>query len=192
MKYEERSYYVSLLKAAELHGASHQAVMEFQVMTDKRMPTIKAGRSIISFYYRKNLDAFNNAIDQYPSDAGPMRVSSAELTALDLVRYPHAAGGLDHIATVLSDLSERINARKLVQLAPHFERSVVQRLGYLLERFGSPQRAYSLRKALQRYKRVPWVKLDPARSSDPDFTPAPIERNSTWRVIVRRHPEPDS
>src|SRR5262249_27023552 len=29
MRHERRPYYVGLLKAAELHGASHQAVMEF-------------------------------------------------------------------------------------------------------------------------------------------------------------------
>ena len=34
-------------KAAELHGATHQAVMEFQVVTNKRIPKIRAGRSII-------------------------------------------------------------------------------------------------------------------------------------------------
>ncbi len=36
MAHEQRPYYVGLLKAAELHGATHQAVMEFQVITDKR------------------------------------------------------------------------------------------------------------------------------------------------------------
>lgn len=42
MAYEERPYYVGLLKAAELQGATHQAVMEFQVVTDKQMPKIRA------------------------------------------------------------------------------------------------------------------------------------------------------
>ena len=45
-----------LLKAAELHGATHQAVMEFQVVTDKRLPRIRAGRTSIAFHYRKNMD----------------------------------------------------------------------------------------------------------------------------------------
>src|SRR5436305_15254455 len=51
MRHEGHRYYVGLLKAAELHGATHQAVMEFQVVTDKRIPKIHAGRSIISFLY---------------------------------------------------------------------------------------------------------------------------------------------
>jgi hypothetical protein len=32
MYHEGRPYYVGLLKAAELHGATHQAMMEFQVV----------------------------------------------------------------------------------------------------------------------------------------------------------------
>src|SRR5437660_11328429 len=36
MHHEHQAYYVGLLKAAELHGATHQAVMEFQVVAGKR------------------------------------------------------------------------------------------------------------------------------------------------------------
>src|ERR1019366_2078653 len=57
MRHESRPYYVGLLKAAELHGATHQAVMEFQVITDKRMPRIMVGKSALSFYYRKDMTA---------------------------------------------------------------------------------------------------------------------------------------
>jgi AbiEi antitoxin C-terminal domain len=32
MKFEGANYYVGLFKAAEVHGAAHQAVMEFQVV----------------------------------------------------------------------------------------------------------------------------------------------------------------
>lgn len=192
MRHEEQPYYVGLLKAAELHGASHQAVMEFQIITEKRLPRIKAGRSMIAFYYRKDLDALTSAIEDQKTETGLMKVSSIELTALDLVRYPHAAGGLDHIATVLSDLGDRINLRKLAALASRFERSVVQRLGFLLERFGDRDCASTLGKHLLRYKRLPWVELDPARSADPDFRPDPIARDENWRVIVRHMPEPDA
>ena len=44
MQREGHPYYVGLLKAAELHGAAHQAVMEFQVVTNARIPRITAGR----------------------------------------------------------------------------------------------------------------------------------------------------
>ena len=113
MRHEGRPYYVGLLKAAELHGATHQAVMEFQVVTDKRLPKIHAGRSAIAFYYRKDMAAVSEGIEDRKTDTGRMKVSSVELTLLDLVRYPHAAGGLDNIATIISDLADRIDAGKL-------------------------------------------------------------------------------
>ena len=104
MRHEDHPYYVGLLKAAELHGSTHQAVMEFQVVTSKRMPKIRAGRSIISFFYRKDMEGISTTITDHKTDTGRMRVSSPELTALDLLRYAHAAGTFDNIATVLSDL----------------------------------------------------------------------------------------
>src|SRR5580704_4436638 len=89
MRYEGHHYYVGLLKAAELHGATHQAVMEFQVVTDKRLPKLRAGRSLISFLYRKDMERVADAVIDQKTDTGRMRVSSPELTALDLLRYSH-------------------------------------------------------------------------------------------------------
>ena len=192
MRHEGRPYYVGLLKAAEYHGASHQAVMEFQIVTDKRLPRIKAGRSVIAFYYRKNLDDLSGAIEERKTDAGLMKLSSVELTAFDLMRYPRAAGGLNHIATVLSDLGGAVNMHKLVGLAPLFERSIVQRLGFMLERFGRRDRADALLKTLAKRGALPWVELEPAQAADPDFAPEPVEKNERWRVVVRRMPEPDA
>ena len=37
MRHDDAPYYVGLLKAAEIHGAAHQAVMEFQVVTTKQL-----------------------------------------------------------------------------------------------------------------------------------------------------------
>ena len=100
MRREGQAYYVGLLKAAELHGATHQAVMEFQVVTAKRLPRIRAGRSMIVFYFRKNMEAVMAGIENRKTDTGTMKISSAALTVLDLLRYPQASGGMDNIATV--------------------------------------------------------------------------------------------
>src|SRR5579863_10787579 len=54
MRYEHTLYYVGLLKAAELHGAAHQAVMEFQVVATKQIRPVRAGRARIAFYFRKD------------------------------------------------------------------------------------------------------------------------------------------
>ena len=123
-----------LLKAAELHGATHQAVMEFQVVTDRQLPKIRAGRSWITFHYRRDIKAVMNGVDDRKTDTGIIKVSSPELTSLDLIRYIQVAGGLDAVATILVDLSENVNSAKLGALAVHFERATIQRLGYLLDR----------------------------------------------------------
>lgn len=192
MRHENRPYYVALLKAAELHGATHQAVMEFQIITDKRLPKIRAGRSSIVFYYRKDMDAIASGLENHKTDTGRMKVSCLELTILDLLRYRHAGGGLNHIATVLSDLGERIDAPRLAALSSAFERSVVQRLGHLLGRLNFQDKANLLYESVLQGPALPWIELEPRQATDLPFAPAMTERDDRWRVIVRRPLEPDT
>jgi predicted transcriptional regulator of viral defense system len=188
MRYEGRPYYVGLLRAAELHGASHQAEMEFQVVTDKRMPELIVGRSRIVFSYRKDMEAVAAGIEERKTDTGRMKMSSVELTVLDLLRYPRAAGGIDQIATVLSDLAGKIEPEKLARLSASFERPVVQRLGHLLEHLGHGDRAVPMFERLRADRSPAWVELV---RSEADFESEPIERDQRWRVVVRRVPEID-
>lgn len=191
MNHEQQPYYVGLLKAAELHGATHQAVMEFQVVTPKRLPKIKAGRNLIVFYYRKDMAAVASGIEDRKTDTGRMKISSPALTALDLLRYPQAAGGIDNVATVLADLGEKIDPSQLAALSDAAERPVVQRLGHLLERLGHADRADPMHAALMARGAAPWTELDRHETRDPDFTPAPQEHDDRWRLVVRRTPEVD-
>lgn len=191
MRHEGQAYYVGLLKAAELHGATHQAVMEFQVVSGKRFSNIRAGRNLIAFYYRKEMAAVQAGIEELKTDTGMMKVSSAALTAFDLLRYPQASGGLDNIATVLSDLGPAINPEQLEALSMTMEKPVVQRLGYLLDRLGHGQIAGLMHASLQAGGATRWTEMDRKEARDPDFAPEPLERNERWRVIVRRIPEAD-
>ena len=190
MRFEGRPYYAGLLKAAELHGATHQAVMEFQVVTGKRLPGIRTGRTVIAFHYRRHMAQVAAGMEDRKTDTGCMKVSSPELTALDLLRYPRAAGGLDNVATVLTDLGGRLDAEKLATLSKVFERPVVQRLGHLLARLGYADRTGPLHAALPR-RATGWVELDPAEANDPNFAPEPVERDKQWCVVARRVPEAD-
>ena len=191
MRYEQQPYYVGLLKAAELHGASHQAVMEFQVVSAKRMSKIRSGRSLIVFYYRKDMTGILDGIDDVKTDTGKMRVSSPALTALDLIRYANAAAGLDNIATVLTDLGTWIEPDQLALLAPQFESPVVQRLGYLLDMLDRRSITQKMHDMLFSSWKPNWIELDRSEAKDPLFAPNPIERDSRWRVVVRRRPEVD-
>ena len=191
MRHEGRPYYVGLLKAAELHGATHQAVMEFHVVTDKRLPGIHSGRTLIAFHYRKDVKAVSDGVENHKTETGTMSVSSVELTALDLVRYSHAAGGIDNLVTVLSDLGPKLRSQELARLSFAAERSIVQRLGYLLDRLGHRDSTGPLFDALSGRGTYPWVELDRKETRDPEFTLPPLERDEHWRVIVRRPPEVD-
>ena len=121
--------------------------MEFHVVTDKQMPRIQAGRSMIALRYRRDLADVGSGVEEHKTDTGHVKVSSPELTALDLLRYAPAVDGLDHVATVLVDLASKLDAENLAALSGTVERSVVRRLGYLLESLG-----YADRVGLMRYR----------------------------------------
>lgn len=191
MKHEAKPYYVGLLKASELHGASHQAVMEFQVVTEARIPTIRVGRSRIRFYFRKKLDSASLGLQDRITKAGRMKVSSPALTALDLLRYPHATGGIDNVATVLSELAERIDPGELTELSRRAERSVAQRLGYLLEQLGHGDLTAGMLLALTESGKQSWTEFDRSELINRNLRSGKIVRDKRWRVIVRRAPDPD-
>ncbi|MGX1420458.1 hypothetical protein AB7M59_000893 [Bradyrhizobium elkanii] len=88
-----------------------------------------------------------------------------------------------------------MKAHELQKLAPAFERSVIQRLGYLLDYVKHSQAAESLHAYLQneklheKQKTLPWVELDPSKRSSK--TRKPPERDTRWNVLVHRRPELD-
>lgn len=189
MRNRNRPYCVGLLKAAELHGASQQAVTEFQVVTDKQMRSLRAGRANIVFYFKKDLSLAGSAIEDYKTDTGKMKISSVELTVLDLLRYPKASGWLDNILTVVADLAPKLDSEKIAALQGAFERSLFQRAGYLLDRAGLRDQAEKLRTLLASRPPLQWIELDPSLRNEADFTPEIQSRDKRWRVIVRRLPE---
>lgn len=191
MRNEEQTYYVGLLKAAELHGATHQAVMEFQVVTGKRMSKIRAGRNLIVFYYRKDMASIADGIEDVKTDTGRMKVSSPALTALDLIRYSNGTAGIDNVATVLSDVGAKIDDDQLAILSLSFEKPVVQRLGYMLEILDRRSITRKMHDNLMSRGKPSWTELDRAEARDTLFAPDPVERDQRWRVVVRRHPEVD-
>jgi len=131
--YLARPYYVGLLSAAVLHGASHQQVMVYYIFIDKPAlrPTKVKGLRIN--YAVKNVIP-KIGIEKRKTDAGYIDISNAELTALDLIEYQHRIGGLNRAATVLYELSESMSPVRLKEILKNdFPLSVLQRLGYILE-----------------------------------------------------------
>jgi len=108
-------YYAGLLTAARYHGAAHQRPQEFQVFLDRRRRPIAYGRVRVAFMVRKRLR--DVPVQEFNTPRGAPRLSTPEATALDMVGYQHHAGGLDHVATVLSELAERLDPKQLVRAA---------------------------------------------------------------------------
>ncbi len=134
MKYLQRKYYVSLLSAAERHGAAHHAPIEFQVMVESPVMRDKE-REGYTIRYAERREIIMDYVERQEVPAGWLNVSSPELTAVDLVAYQEHIGGLSRAATVLEELSMNLDFAKLstvfLKIAPA---PVFQRLGYLLDR----------------------------------------------------------
>jgi predicted transcriptional regulator of viral defense system len=137
------------------------------------------------------MPAIASGIEERKTDTSKMKISSVELTLLDVLRYPQASAGLDNISTVFPDLGPKVDIEGLSALCHAFERSVVQRAGYLLDVSGFAHHAEKLHASIERRSQLPWVELDPSLSSDPDLAPAVQARDERWQVLVRRIPERD-
>ena len=136
MKHWRLEYYACLQTAALYHGASHQKPQVFQIMTNKQINPLSIGKIRIEFIYKKSLDGLPT--QNIAVKSGYLKISSPELTAIDLLLYPDHSGGLNHIATVLSELIEAIDHKKLIALAKLIkEKAWLQRLGFLLDHIDS-------------------------------------------------------
>lgn len=183
MKFHGRPYYVGLLSAAALHGASHQQPQQFQVVTDARLRAAKAGRVQLRFFLKKRLDATPTL--EVKTTTGTMRVSTPEATAFDLVRYVWGTGQLGNVATVLAELAEKLDPKKMVRAArSDVELSVVQRTGFLLDQVGARRATEQL---------APWLQTQKPNVTAlrPDKDSKGCLRDERWRVIVNEQVEAD-
>ena len=184
MRFQGKPYYVGLLTAASLHGAAHHAPQEFQVVTSDPLRPITLGPIRLRFFTKRSMAKTPTV--PVKTETGAMRVSTPEITALDLVRYPTGAGQLGNVATVLSELAEKLDPARLLHAAEgDVELPSIQRLGYLLE----VSRKSSLTKALNR-----WLKereprralLSPGRNAKGSTT------NDRWQIVVNEKVEVDT
>ena len=134
MKYLQADYYVSLLTAASFYGAAHHKPAAFQIITNKRINhPLQFGQVKLELVYKKSLSDLPT--QDFTMSTGYLKVATPELVAIDLLNYPNRSGGLNHVATVLSELVESMDENKLISLASKItEKFQLQRLGYILEK----------------------------------------------------------
>lgn len=178
----EEPYYTGLLTAAEYHGAAHHRPQTFQVVVQRSRPGITCGNVRVDFITRKNV-ADMPAMD-FKTPRGYLKVSIPEVTAFDLVGYPHHAGGLDNTATVLAELSESLDAAKLAAMAGLSPVAWSQRLGYLLELTCEATLAEGLAEFIRARNPV----TVPLSSSQPHKG---VRQNARWRLLPNEKVEPE-
>jgi predicted transcriptional regulator of viral defense system len=175
MKHMGRPYYVGLLSAAQLYGAAHHRPQEFQVVIPRRtVRPIRSGNVVIHFYGKGPFDRAR--LREVKTPTGVLAAAAPETTAWDLVRYGRASGGLDHVATVLSELAEMLDAATLRDtVKSHGDVLVAQRLGYLLDHLGWRDLTRGL---------AGWVKNAPVRRFDPSVPAAGAPEDRRWRLLI--------
>ena len=180
-------YYAGLLTAAQYHGAAHQRPQQFQVFLEKRRLPIVCGKVRVAFLIRKRLREV--PVQSLNTPRGTLLVSTPEATALDLVGYQHQAGGLNQVATVLSELAEKIDPGKLTAAADAAPVPWAQRLGYLLERVDASKKAAPLKQ----YVRARARESAPLLANAPRLSAAPtrgrarrirVVRDQDWKLYV--------
>ena len=131
MEYLEKPYYVRLLSAAAIYGASHQRAMITQVVTIEPRSRVSDKNKLLEWNYRQHIPA--ELIETRNAEMGRINYSSAELTAVDLVQFASNIGGYQRAATVLSELVDIIDMSNMERVLPYTTTTTMQRLGYMLE-----------------------------------------------------------
>jgi predicted transcriptional regulator of viral defense system len=176
MKYLNHDYYIGLLSAASLYGATEQQPMIFQVISDKQIRPIELERGGIEFHCREDC-AFASK-EQITVPTGYARISTKEQTLVDLVRFHPVCGHLSNVANIIQDLGESCKPEALAQVVKSEKmKSVLQRLGYILELVGFPELARVIEFELKQ-RRVHETLLRP------DFYIKKGKRVNRWKLIL--------
>jgi hypothetical protein len=171
------------------HGASHQKPRIFQVIVDKQIPPLVIGKIAIEFIVKKSLEGIST--QSIVVKSGYLQISSPEVTAMDLILYSRRVGGINAIATVLSELVEVLNPEKLIFLAQATNtKSWVQRLGWILEQIDTidNEKKDILLTALHLYLHSRQLFYIPASA---ELEASGCARNKKWMIIENTTVESD-
>ena len=185
MRFLGHPYYVGFLTAAAVHGASHQAAMVFQVVTPAVLRNRQIGGAQVRFIRRSEVP--RRAVIEHLVPTGRIKVSTLEVTLLDLVGSPRHGGGLSNVATVIGQLLEddNVDPLELANQAQTYPTSVAQRAGYLIDAIGPlVDKSADLEELHHSTVKAEPVLLTTHRDRHG-------ERDSRWGVIVNTEIEPD-
>lgn len=175
MEHRGMRYYVGLQSAAQYHGAAHHRPQVLQVMVDRARRPIRCGAVGVDFIARARLA--NVPLTSFNTPRGIIFTSTVEATAVDLVGFMGRAGGVDRVAGMLSELSERMDPQLLADAARFASVLWAQRLGFLLEFVGADDRCGPLKDHVRQRARN-YTKLLPSMPTNG------AARSGDWRLFV--------
>lgn len=176
MKYLNQEYYIGLLSAASLYGATEQQPMTFHVITNKTTKPIQLERGNIEFHSFKNCSSSLVTTIQAPT--GTAKISKKEQTLVDLLRFYDSCGHLNNVAAVIKSLAPECDPKTLAQVAKNEKTtSLLQRLGYILELVKFSKLAEIIEHELFR-RTTKYILLQP------DFPTKEGIKLSRWKLIV--------
>lgn len=187
MKFLGRDYYISLLNAAVFYGAAHQQPQEFTVITTP--PSLRSKQKKgVKINFNSKTAILEQFTEQRKTPTGYIRISSAELTATDLIQFEKEIGGINRAATVLNELAESCDFSKLTeQFFQYVPIPVIQRLGYLLDEvLGYQTKAADLYLCTKKYN-ISFRKT-PLKNRKSITN---CETNQKWKVIINEQIEID-
>jgi len=184
------SYYVGLLTAAKHWGAGHQASMTYQVMVNKSVFKLSFEKMKIDFIAK--LGTFpKDGIKKVASLGGYIQISTPELTAIDLVRFTKKAGHLSNIATVLSELIEKVDLKAFpIILSDVYTPTVtLQRLGFLLDEILNLKKEAVVVAGVLKERRFTSTYLSSAKKNNKAMSN--FDFNKKWKLYINTKIEAD-
>ena len=177
MNYLNRVYYVGLLSASVYYGASHQQAQEYFLFINKPQLREKNKKGLkLNFVVKSDIPQIG--VEKKKTEAGYINVSSAELTAIDLVKYQSKIGGINRVVSVISELVEEMKVSSLKNLLDNeiIGDASLQRLGYILDKLNESDLADVVFGSLSK-KQLFKVPL----KSDSNKNGFPL--NKKWKII---------
>jgi predicted transcriptional regulator of viral defense system len=192
MKHLGVQYYVGLLAAAAHWGAGHQSSMTYHVVANKSVFKISFEKLRMEFVTKRETFT-DHGVKKVAVVGGYYKISSPELTALDVVRFAKKSGHLNNVATILKDLSQKWDGRAMFSLChdPLIPSVTLQRLGFILDRIlGLKKEAKYVSRALNERTFVPaW--LSQAEIKRKNLKKSNYEYNEEWKLYINTKVEPD-
>lgn len=176
MRFLNLPYYVGCLSAAAVYGAAHQRPQEMQVVVPSYVRMIDLESVRIRFLQYSGMN--HAQIRMQRTQTGDYFISTAEWTAIDLIRFQKNIGGLDTAAGVLQELGEMLDIDKMAEACRNEPQNApLQRLGWILEHLGFKKLTVPLRSKLAK-QNPSYISLNPTLKQHTGT------HNSIWHIII--------